>query len=227
MLRAACQYLVSAPSLFTSPRRSIPLFSPSSCGHADERACRVFNLRVAPRASAVTKPRVASDQRGRAEAEELCAARVRVVLAWAQAAPAARETGGDGSPQECRVHAERPAEQLGSSADQQYPYLEARRALLAWASCPDVPAADSLCCRDAPDAPPSPPPSDVEGPVDGEWVKELAAELTDQLQLGRRGEAWFAAQVAAFLLVVFPPEGLRPLVDLLCWGGALAGLALA
>ncbi|PSC75400.1 S-isoprenylcysteine O-methyltransferase [Micractinium conductrix] len=80
---------------------------------------------------------------------------------------------------------------------------------------------------DAPDAPPSPPPSDVEGPVDGEWVKELAAELTDQLQLGRRGEAWFAAQVAAFLLVVFPPEGLRPLVDLLCWGGALAGLALA
>lgn len=52
-------------------------------------------------------------------------------------------------------------------------------------------------------------------------------EVADTSKLGQRGELWFAAQVAAMLAVVLPPEPLRSL--LLTAGGAaimLAGFGL-
>ena len=37
----------------------------------------------------------------------------------------------------------------------------------------------------------------------------LLAELSDTEQLGKRGEAWFVAQVALLLLLFFPPAPLE------------------
>ena len=49
----------------------------------------------------------------------------------------------------------------------------------------------------------------------------------DSPELGQRGEAWFAAQIVALLLVAFPPGPLRGLVDALGVASILGGLALA
>ena len=57
-------------------------------------------------------------------------------------------------------------------------------------------------------------------------AKELVAELLDAEKFGTRGEAWFLAQGVMILLVLFPPSGVRQIVDTI--GGALVvcGLAL-
>mmetsp|Transcript_12694 Transcript_12694/g.27501 ORF Transcript_12694/g.27501 Transcript_12694/m.27501 type:complete len:304 (+) Transcript_12694:94-1005(+) len=44
--------------------------------------------------------------------------------------------------------------------------------------------------------------------------QELVEELKDSTQLGKRGEAWFFAQIAALALIVFPPVPLVGLIDL-------------
>jgi hypothetical protein len=66
------------------------------------------------------------------------------------------------------------------------------------------------------------------GQVDAEWAKEVLEEVVNPPpgELGTRGEAWFAAQLVALLLVAFPPEGLRPLVDALGWLAVAGGLGL-
>lgn len=63
-------------------------------------------------------------------------------------------------------------------------------------------------------------------PLDSEWVQEVAAEVLDTSQLGQRGEAWFAAQAVLLLLVVVPPEPLRPLLSTVGWLATAAGLGL-
>lgn len=55
-------------------------------------------------------------------------------------------------------------------------------------------------------------------------TKELVSELQDQQLFGKRGEAWFFAQVAVFLLVVFPPIPLRGLVDMVGTLAVTAGV---
>lgn len=45
-------------------------------------------------------------------------------------------------------------------------------------------------------------------------AEELVKELGDPGQFGKRGEAWFFAQVATVLLVIFPPVPLYGLIDL-------------
>lgn len=40
-------------------------------------------------------------------------------------------------------------------------------------------------------------------------VQELLTELADEQQMGKRGEVWFIAQVATFLLILFPPFSLE------------------
>ena len=57
--------------------------------------------------------------------------------------------------------------------------------------------------------------------------QDVISELTDSTQFGQRGEAWFAAQVIALLLVAFPPGGLRAPVDAAGWLAVVAGLGLA
>lgn len=66
------------------------------------------------------------------------------------------------------------------------------------------------------------------GQVDADWAKEVLEEVVNPVpgELGKRGEAWFAAQLVALLLVAFPPEGLRPLVDALGWLAVVGGLGL-
>lgn len=64
-------------------------------------------------------------------------------------------------------------------------------------------------------------------PVDGQWAQELLKEIVDSPELGKRGEAWFAAQLVAFLLVAFPPDGLRALLDAAGWLTIAGGLGLA
>jgi len=54
----------------------------------------------------------------------------------------------------------------------------------------------------------------------------VVKELVESPELGKRGEAWFLAQVAAMLLVFFPPAGLRPIVDGAGWLFVAAGLGL-
>lgn len=55
----------------------------------------------------------------------------------------------------------------------------------------------------------------------------MLKEIVASPQLGQRGEAWFAAQLAALLLVAFPPGQLRPLLDGLGVLGIVAGLGMA
>lgn len=58
-------------------------------------------------------------------------------------------------------------------------------------------------------------------------AQEVLKEIVASPQLGQRGEAWFAAQLAALLLVAFPPGQLRPLLDGLGVLGIVAGLGMA
>ena len=53
------------------------------------------------------------------------------------------------------------------------------------------------------------------------------SEIVDSPELGKRGEAWFAAQVVVLLLVAFPPGGLRHLVEAGGWLAVASGLGLA
>ncbi|KAL4442753.1 hypothetical protein ABPG77_006747 [Micractinium sp. CCAP 211/92] len=66
-----------------------------------------------------------------------------------------------------------------------------------------------------------------EAQVDAEWAQEVLKEIVDSPELGRRGEAWFAAQLVALLLVAFPPGQLRPLLDAAGWLGIVGGLGMA
>lgn len=58
-------------------------------------------------------------------------------------------------------------------------------------------------------------------------LQEVLKEIVDSPELGRRGEAWFAAQLVALLLVAFPPGQLRPLLDAAGWLGIVGGLGMA
>lgn len=55
----------------------------------------------------------------------------------------------------------------------------------------------------------------------------MLKEIVDSPELGQRGEAWFAAQLVALLLVAFPPGPLRPVLDAAGWLGIVAGLGMA
>jgi hypothetical protein len=57
--------------------------------------------------------------------------------------------------------------------------------------------------------------------------KELAEELGDPKSFGSRGEAWFFAQIATFILILFPPIPLQGLVDLLGTLSMAAGVVFA
>jgi protein-S-isoprenylcysteine O-methyltransferase Ste14 len=63
-------------------------------------------------------------------------------------------------------------------------------------------------------------------PVDSDSAKELLEELLDSEQFGQRGEAWFALQMILSVLVVFPPGGVRQIVDVLGYCALLFGLGL-
>lgn len=56
--------------------------------------------------------------------------------------------------------------------------------------------------------------------------QEVIKEVIDSPDMGRRGEAYFAAQVALALLVAFPPGFLRPLADAAGWLAVGGGLGL-
>lgn len=58
-------------------------------------------------------------------------------------------------------------------------------------------------------------------------LQEVLKEIVDSPELGQRGEAWFAAQLVALLLVAFPPGPLRPVLDAAGWLGIVAGLGMA
>ena len=61
--------------------------------------------------------------------------------------------------------------------------------------------------------------------VTPESARELLDELLDPKAFGTRGEGWFLAQTVVLLLVVFPPTGLRQVVDV--FGGTLILCGLA
>ena len=62
-------------------------------------------------------------------------------------------------------------------------------------------------------------------PITAESAQELIAELLDPEKIGTRGEAWFLGQLILVLLVVFPPTGLRQIVDVAGGCLILAGIA--
>ncbi len=78
-----------------------------------------------------------------------------------------------------------------------------------------------LSCRDATKSPAA-----AVEPVDDKWASEVLKELVNSPELGKRGEAWTAAQLFAFILVAFPPDGLRGLLDVAGWLAIAGGLAL-
>lgn len=54
----------------------------------------------------------------------------------------------------------------------------------------------------------------------------MLRELLDPERLGKRGEVWFLAQLAGVALVLFPPGGVRQVVDALGVAGIAGGVAL-
>ena len=63
-------------------------------------------------------------------------------------------------------------------------------------------------------------------PVDSDSAKELLEELLNSEQFGQRGEAWFALQIILSVLVLFPPGGIRQIVDVLGYCALIFGLGL-
>lgn len=57
-------------------------------------------------------------------------------------------------------------------------------------------------------------------------AQEVVREVLDAPDMGQRGEAYFAAQLALALLVAFPPGFLRPLVDVAGWLALAGGVGL-
>lgn len=82
----------------------------------------------------------------------------------------------------------------------------------------EVPDLDTKPRRSAPRAPAK--------RITPESARELLDEIFDYEKLGTRGEGWFLGQLVLILLVLFPPTGVRQIVDTL--GGILlvSGLSL-
>ena len=55
---------------------------------------------------------------------------------------------------------------------------------------------------------------------------KLVEELLDSKRLGQRGESFFVLQAVLMALVVFPPGGLKEIVDVVGWSVLLVGLAI-
>lgn len=55
---------------------------------------------------------------------------------------------------------------------------------------------------------------------------KLVEELLDSKRLGQRGESFFVLQSVLMALVVFPPGGLKEIVDVVGWSILLLGLAI-
>jgi protein-S-isoprenylcysteine O-methyltransferase Ste14 len=76
---------------------------------------------------------------------------------------------------------------------------------------------------------PPPPPTPTSfrpAPVTAESAKALAEELLDWERFGQRGELFFVAQMALVALVLFPPSGIRAIVDVAGASMALLGVTL-
>lgn len=66
----------------------------------------------------------------------------------------------------------------------------------------------------------------MQKPVDAESARELVEELMNLEEFGKRGELWFVLQMTLILLVVFPPGGIRQIVDVMGYSAVLFGLTI-
>lgn len=82
--------------------------------------------------------------------------------------------------------------------------------------------------RAAPASPRPAPAAYRPAPVTPESAKGLIEELLDfeRFGFGTRGEGWFAAQMVLIALILFPPSGVRAIVDVTGGCMVLLGIAL-